>query len=313
MARREPNGEQCPGGICEGPRLRTASSRHRRQLATVLAITGTFVVVEIIAAFMTGSLALLAEAGHMLTDVGSLGLALFAIWFAERPAGPEKTFGYYRAEILAALVNALLLLFVAGFIFYEAFGRLQEPPEIDTVPMVAVAAVGLLVNVVGVWLLHRSAEESLNMQAAFWEVVSDALSSVGVIAGGLIMLTTGFFLIDPILSVLIGVAILPRTWRLLNRALNVLLEGSPAHINVAEVREAMLRVPGVRDVHDLHIWTITSGFEAMSGHVIASDSANRRALLEELQRLMRDRFSIEHLTVQIEEEEGAPRERHFGE
>jgi len=303
----EPGDEQCPGGVC--PPSRSAGGRHRRSLAIVLGLTSAVAIVEIAGALWTGSLALLADAAHMLTDVGAVGLALFAIWFAERPAGPQKTFGYYRAEILAALANALVLFLVAGFIFYEAYGRLQAPPRIDTVPMVAVAAVGLVANVAGMWLLRRGAEESLNIQGAFLEMLADALSSLGVVAGGLLMLASGFFLIDPILSVLIGVLILPRTWGLLNRALNVLLEGTPAHINVAEVRATMLRAPGVSDVHDLHVWTITSGFEAMSGHVVVSGPVDRDLLLENLRRLLRDRFGIDHLTIQVEEQ--ALRERHI--
>lgn len=306
---REPGGEECPGGVC--PPSRSASGRHRRSLAIVLALTVAFAGVEFAGALATGSLALLADAGHMLTDVGTLGLALFAIWFAERPASPQKTFGYYRAEILAALANALILFLVAGFIFYEAYRRFQAPPHIDTLPMVIVAALGLAVNGAGVWLLQRGAEESLNVQGAFLEVLTDALSSLGVVAGGLVMLVTGFFVIDPILSALIGLLILPRTWGLLNRALHVLLEGTPAHLSIADVREAMLGVPGVWDVHDLHVWTITAGFEAMSGHVVVSRPVDRDLLLENLRRLLRERFGVEHLTIQIEEQ--PMRERHIAE
>ena len=279
------------------------SAEHRRRLALVLGLTSAYLAVEVAGAFITGSLALLADAGHMLTDVGGLALALFAIWFGQRPATPEKTYGYYRTEILAALANAVVLFLIAGYIFYEAYRRFQAPPEVQGGPMLIVAGVGLVVNLLGIWLLRAGAGESLNVQGAFLEVVSDTLSSIGVLIAGAVVLTTGFYLIDPIFSVLIGLFILPRTWRLLGQALNVLLEGTPSHINLAEVRQGMLAVPGVRDVHDLHVWTITSGLEAMSGHVRIDGIADRRRLLEELQRLARDRFSIEHMTIQFEEED----------
>ncbi len=203
---------------------------------------------------------------------------------------------------MAALANAAVLFLIAGYIFYEAYRRFQASPSVEAGPMLAVAGAGLVVNLVGIWLLHRGAGESLNVQGAFLEVVSDALSSLGVMVAGAVVLVTGFYLIDPIFSVLIGLFILPRTWRLLGQALNVLLEGTPSHINLAEVRQGMLAVPGVLDVHDLHVWTITSGFEAMSAHVRIDRIADRRRLLEELQRLARDRFSIEHVTLQFEEE-----------
>lgn len=279
------------------------SAGHRRRLALVLGLTSAYLAVEVAGAFITGSLALLADAGHMLTDVGGLALALFAIWFGQRPATPEKTYGYYRTEILAALANAAVLFLIAGYIFYEAYRRFQAPPEVQGGPMLVVAGVGLVVNLVGIWLLRAGAGESLNVQGAFLEVVSDTLRSIGVLIAGAVVLTTGFYLIDPIFSVLIGLFILPRTWRLLGQALNVLLEGTPSHINLAEVRREMMAVPGVLDVHDLHVWTITSGFEAMSGHVRIDRIADRRRLLEELQRLVRDRFSIEHVTIQFEEED----------
>lgn len=286
-----------------GPLTELPSVGHRRRLGLVLGLTSAYLAVEVAGAFITGSLALLADAGHMLTDVGGLALALFAIWFGQRPATPEKTYGYYRTEILAALANAAALFLIAGYIFYEAYRRFQAPPEVQGGLMLIVAGVGLVVNLLGIWLLRAGAGESLNVQGAFLEVVSDTLSSIGVLIAGAVVLTTGFYLIDPIFSVLIGLFILPRTWRLLGQALNVLLEGTPSRINLAEVRRGMLAVPGVRDVHDLHIWTITSGFEAMSGHVRIDGIADRRRLLEELQRLARDRFSIEHVTIQFEEED----------
>jgi len=282
---------------------------NKRRLRIVLLLTTSFLVVEVGGALYTGSLALLADAGHMLTDVGGLSLALFALWFAERPATPEKTYGYYRVEILAALANATILFLISGYILYEAYRRFQSPPGIEGAPMLAVAVLGLAVNLAGIGLLRRGAEGSLNVQGAFLEVVSDALGSLGVIVAGLVILTTRFYLIDPIISVLIGLFILPRTWRLMNNALNVLLEATPAHINLAQVRREMLDLPGVREVHDLHVWTITSGLEAMSGHVRLDGTANRSKLLRELGELLRERFDIEHITIQVEEEEiGEPRD-----
>ncbi|MCL5265655.1 MAG: cation diffusion facilitator family transporter [Chloroflexi bacterium] len=281
------------------------AARQTRHLVIVLGLTTSFVFVESAGAYFTGSLALVANAGHMLTDVAGLSLAIFAIWLGQRPATPEKTYGYYRGEILAALANSVVLLLVSGFIFYEAYSRFKAPPEVRTVPMILVAGVGLIVNLAGIWLLHREAEESLNVHGAFLEVVSDALGSLGVIVAGLIMFVTGFFLVDTIFSVLIGLFILPRTWGLLNRALHVLLEGTPSHISLAEMRQEMLALKGVRDVHDLHVWSITSGFEAMSGHVRLDGQVDGHQLLENLRQLLRERFSIEHVTIQLEEEEMA--------
>ena len=281
---------------------RTAAARSRPLLVTTLALTAAFLVVELIAALWTGSLALLADAGHMLTDVFGLGLALFASWVASRPPTPAKTYGYYRAEILAAVANALVLFVVAGGILVEAYQRVRTPAEVLGGPMLAVAFVGLAVNAVCAWLLHRDAAASLNVRAAYLEVLSDAVSSVAVIAAAVVVLTTGWTVADPLASGAIALFIVPRTWRLLRQAVNILLEGTPAHLELGEIEEAITRVSGVRRVHDLHVWTLTSGREAMSAHVVVDDVRESDRLLEELHALLHTGFGIDHTTIQLETE-----------
>jgi cobalt-zinc-cadmium efflux system protein len=278
----------------------TAAARSRGALVATLALTGGFLVVEAIAALVTGSLALFADAGHMLADAGGLALALFAVWIAARPATAEKTYGYYRVEILAALVNAVVLLGVAGWILFEAWQRMFAPPPIAASPMLVVASVGLLVNLVCAWLLHAGAGESLNVRAAYLEVLSDAMTSAGVIVAAAVVLLTGWTLADPITSAAIAVMIVARTWALLKQAVNVLLEGTPAHLELGEIERAMRDVPGVQRVHDLHVWTLTSGREAMSAHVVVTDVRESDRLLGELHTVLHARFGIDHTTIQLE-------------
>lgn len=280
----------------------SATGRHARRLAWTLALTGAFLVVEVAAGFWTGSLALLADAGHMLTDVAGLALALFAAWIASRPPTPAKSYGYYRVEILAALANGVLLLGVAALILYEAYRRLLAPPDVQGPPMLVVGAAGLAVNLVGMWLLHRGAGESLNVRGAYLEVVSDALGSIGVLVAGALVITTGWRLADPLIGAAIGAFIVPRTWSLLRQSVDILLEATPAHIDLIEVARAMRAVAGVREVHDLHVWTLTSGKHAMSGHVVVDDIATSDRVVRELHALLHDRFDIEHTTVQVESE-----------
>jgi cobalt-zinc-cadmium efflux system protein len=277
----------------------SSAARGQRRLLFVLGLTAIYLIAEVAAGLLTNSLALLADAGHMLTDVLGLGMALFAIRFAQRPATPAKTYGFYRAEILAALANSVLLFGVAGYIVYEASRRLQQPPEIDSLPMLVVALGGLVVNLIGAKLLHTGSRLSLNVQGAFLEVVSDLLGSLGVIVAAAIIYFTGWWLADPIISIVIGLFILPRTWRLLKSALDVLLEATPAHMNLADIEATMRAVPGVASVHDLHVWTITSGFVAMSGHVLADDRRSSD-VLHDVQVMLRERFGIEHATLQVE-------------
>ena len=278
----------------------TAAARSRGALAATLALTAGFLVVEAVAAWLTGSLALLADAGHMLADAGSLALALFAVWIAHRPATAEKTYGYYRVEILAALVNAVALLGVAGWILFEAWERVFRPERIAAGPMLVVAVLGLGVNLACAWMLHAGAGESLNVRAAYLEVLSDALTSAGVIVAATIVLLTGWTLADPITSGVIAVMIVVRTWSLLKQAVNVLLEGTPAHLELSEIEQAMLKVPGVQRVHDLHVWTLTSGREAMSAHVVVDDVRESDRLLDALHTVLHAHFGIDHTTIQLE-------------
>lgn len=280
----------------------TAAARSRGALVATLALTGGYMVVELAGAVFTGSLALFADAAHMLTDVGGLGLALFAIWIAARPPTPAKTYGYYRAEILAALVNALVLLGVAGVILVESYARLVHPRVVLGGPMLAIGALGLVVNLVGAWLLHRDATHSLNVRAAYLEILSDAVSSLGVLVAAGVVMTTGWTAADALVSVGIALFIVPRTWRLLRQAVNVLLEGVPAHLDLSAIEEAMTQVRGVRRLHDLHVWTLTSGREAMSAHVVVEDMREHDRLLEALHAVLHARFGIDHTTVQLETE-----------
>ena len=234
-----------------------------------MAITTTFFVVELAGAYVSNSLALLADAAHMLTDVAALGLALFAMWLASRATSPERTFGYLRAEILAALVNAVTLIVLAIYIFWEAWQRFQEPPEVKSGPLLVVAIAGMLANIASAWVLSRGGghRDNLNTRGAFLHVLGDLLGSVATIAAALIITFTGWYAADPILSVLIGGLVVFGAWSLLRESVDVLLEAAPRGVVVADVRRAMDAVPGVSGVHDLHVWTVTSGLTALSAHV----------------------------------------------
>jgi cobalt-zinc-cadmium efflux system protein len=284
------------------PERQTAATRSRGRLTATLLLTCGFLIIEVAGALWSGSLALLADAGHMLADAAGLALGLFAIWIAGRPPTPAKTYGYYRAEILAALVNAIVLLVIAGAILVETYRRLLTPPTILGGPMLAVAAAGLAVNLACAWFLHGDAAASLNVRAAYLEVLGDALSSLGVVAAAATVLATGWSMADPLVSGAIALVIVPRTWRLLRQAVNVLLEGTPAHLDLGEIEEAMRRVPGVRRVHDLHVWTLTSGREAMSAHAVVDDVRDSERLLETLHAVLHTRFGIDHTTIQLEME-----------
>ena len=279
---------------------RTAASRHTARLIWVLGLTSGFLVVEVVGALWTGSLALLADAGHMLTDVGGLSLSLLAVWFARKPPTPAHTYGYFRMEILAALANGVVLFGVAAFILYEAYRRVWAPPGILAGPMLVIAILGLGVNLLGMWLLRRGAGESLNLRGAYLEVLSDALGSLGVILAAVIIQITGSTLADPIISAGIGLFILPRTWGLMRQAVHILTEGVPPHLDLGEIEAAMRAAHGVRAVHDLHVWTLTSGKEAMSAHVLVEDLSDGQHVLGDLQELLREQFSIEHSTIQLE-------------
>jgi cobalt-zinc-cadmium efflux system protein len=281
----------------------SAAAGYRGRLGAVLAITVVVLVVEVAGAALSGSLALLADAGHVLADGAGIGLALLAVRFAARPATPRRTFGYYRLEILAAVVNAVLLFGVAGFVLVEAWRRLSQPPEVASGLMLAVAAAGLVANAVSLWLLRRGQAESLNLRGAYLEVVGDLLGSVAVLAAAAVIALTGLQAADPIASALIGVLILPRTWRLLREAVDVLLEAAPKGVDLAEVRRHLLETPGVGDVHDLHAWTITSGLPVLSAHVVLAPGADAGRVLDGLGDCLAGHFDIEHSTFQLEQPE----------
>ncbi|MBX9581620.1 MAG: cation diffusion facilitator family transporter [Gemmataceae bacterium] len=278
----------------------TPAGRNEKRLTVVFVLTAFYLVVEVVGGLLTNSLALLADAGHMLTDVAGTGLALLALRFARRPASPERTYGFYRAEILAALTNAVVLIGVSLYVLYEAYRRFREPPEVQSLPMLAVAAVGLAVNVLAMWLLRAGSGESLNLKGAYFEVLSDALTSVGVIVAGVVMWATGWYYADPLVSAGIGLFILPRTWNLLREAVGVLLEGTPADVNLTAVREAIAGVPGVAGTHDLHVWSLTSGMNALSVHVVLAAGADLAAVLTGVHGRVTGGFPISHVTVQAE-------------
>jgi cobalt-zinc-cadmium efflux system protein len=273
---------------------------NRRALAAVLALTAGFTVVEIIGGLLTGSLALLADAGHMLSDNLSLGLALFAAWLAQRPATPNKSFGYRRAEILAALANGVTLVAVSVWVFVEAYSRLREPPEVLGTPMLLVAALGLLVNAAGATILYRSGGESLNVEGAMRHVFADALGSVGAIVAAAIIILTGWRYADPLISVAIGFLILGSSWKLLKDSTNILLEATPPDLDATEVGRKMASADGIVEVHDLHIWTITSGFPALSAHILVGRYEDCHTRRRELEDLLAREYGISHTTLQVD-------------
>jgi cobalt-zinc-cadmium efflux system protein len=280
----------------------THGSRHKHRLVAVFALTAGFLLVEAGVGLLTGSLSLLADAVHMLVDAGGVLLSLLAVWFAERPATPAKTYGYYRVEILAALVNGVVLCVMAVGILVATYQRIWAPPHVPGGPILAVAVLGLAVNLAGLWLLHAGAGESLNVRGAYVEVLGDAVSSGVVIVTGLVILATGWVVVDPIAGAVIALFLLTRTWSLLRQTVNVLLEGAPAHLDVEEIEAALAARPSVRRVHDLHVWTLTSGREAMSAHVVVEPGAPSDKILEELHVVLHARFGIDHTTIQIETE-----------
>lgn len=289
----------------------SAASRNKRQLTIVFFLTLSYLLAEVIGGFWTGSLALLADAGHMLTDVAGVGLALLAIRFGEKPATPQRTYGYYRFEVLAALTNAVVLILISIYILYEAYLRFRNPPQVESTAMLWVAGVGLIVNLVGMYLLRQGKSESLNMKGAYFEVLSDMLTSIGVIVAGIIMLTTGWYYADPLLSAGIGLFILPRTWTLLKESVGVLLEGTPADVNLEALRQGLLQVPGVAAVHDLHAWVLTSGVNAFSVHVVLTDTAQHDDVLALAHDYVTSQHAIQHATIQVERGGFAQHETHL--
>lgn len=273
----------------------------RRRLTLAFVITLVVMAVELFGSWLSGSLALLADAGHMLADGAALAIALFAAWIAQRPATPQRSFGFMRLEVFAALVNGAVLILIAIGIGIEAWRRLRAPPAVNGTLLAGVAAIGLLANIVAVAILHRGHEHSLNQRGAYLHVVGDLLGSVGALLAGAIVITTGWTLADPLISVLIGMLVLVSAWRLVKESTDVLLEATPRHIALSEVHERIVSVPGVESVHDLHLWTVTSGVVAMSGHLVVKNPIDNQPILEAVQGRMRE-LGIQHVTVQVERE-----------
>lgn len=273
-----------------------------RPLIITLAIVAGVMVVEIIGGLLSNSLALLSDAGHMLLDALALGLSLFAINLARRPSTPTRTYGYHRVEIIAALANGSTLVLVSAFIFYEAYQRFLEPPEVKTPLMLLVAGIGLVANLSGIIILRRGSRGTLNVKAAFWHILGDTISSVGVIAGGVIITFTGWRIVDPIIAVVIGLIILWGSVRLVRDSVDILMESVPKHIQIEQVLDALKSVSGVEDVHDIHVWTITSGINALSAHLMIRDQMVSRSaeVVEAVNHRLSDRFNITHTTLQIE-------------
>jgi cobalt-zinc-cadmium efflux system protein len=278
-----------------------AGERHKRALALAFVLLAVFMVVEVVAGLMANSLALLSDAGHMVTDVIGVGMALAAIHLASR--GSERrhrTFGLYRLEILAALANAVLLAAVAGYVVYEAIGRFGDAPEIDDTTMLVVAVLGLAANLVAFALLRRGASESLNVEGAYLEVLSDTVGSIAVIVGAVVIAATGSTWVDPLIAIAIGVSILPRAWRLAGRALRIVMQSAPPGLDLEAVAGELSAIEGVVDVHDLHVWTLTSEMEVASAHLRVADGSDSHGVLDQARQLLSSRYRIDHATLQIE-------------
>ena len=287
----------------------TARDPHdRSRLKFALGLTGGYCVVEFIGGWLTNSLALLSDAGHMLSDVTAMGLSLFAAYVATLPVTSQKTFGYYRAEILAAFLNGLALWLVAGIIFSEAYYRFFSPPEVQGQGMVLIASIGLAINVLTAWILHGTHHTNLNLHGVFLHVLSDALGSLGTILAGALILWTGWYWADPATSMVIGILILFSSFSLVRESMDILMQATPRHLDLAEVQRTLETVAGVGQVHDLHIWTLTSGLFTLTAHVVVNGAHDHHALLNALEQTIQERFGIDHITIQLE-----PQDRQKGE
>jgi cobalt-zinc-cadmium efflux system protein len=275
-------------------------SQNRRRLLLTVLLTATYMVAELVGGLMAGSLALLADAGHMLSDVAALALSLFAIWIAQRPGDAQRTYGFYRMEVLAALVNGAALLAIAVGIIATAARRLQAPTPVEGTIVTGVALGGLCVNLVALAILSRGRSESVNVRGAWLHVLTDALGSVGALVAGLLVWRLGWAWADPAVSIVIGLLVVWSAWHLLKEVVGVLMEHAPPHIDMGQVRAALAGTAGVRDVHDLHVWVITTGIEALSCHVVADDGRPPGELLHALRGTLHERFGIDHVTIQVE-------------
>jgi cobalt-zinc-cadmium efflux system protein len=288
-------------GHDHGTQALHAGERHRARLWWAAALLAVFMLVEAVAALVTGSLALLSDAGHMFTDVLGIAMALAAITAAGRAAtDSQRTFGLYRLEVLAALANSVLLAAVAGFVVVQAVRRFTDPPDVPAGSMLVVAIGGLIVNIVAFWLLRAGAKESINVRGAYLEVVGDLLGSVGVIIAALVIAFTGWLYADPIVAVVVALMILPRTFALGRSAVRILVQAAPEHLDVAVVRDRLAAVPGVCDVHDLHVWTLTSGMDVASAHLSLDPAAELGTVLATAREALHDEFAIDHATLQVE-------------
>ena len=280
----------------------SAGNKHNKSLRIVFSITLVYFIVEVIVGFMSNSLALLSDAAHMLTDVAGQVLALFAIWMASKLRNSKKTYGYLRTEIFSALINAIVLIFISGYILYEAWQRFQDPPKVAGFSMLIVASIGLIINLISMKILKSGSEESINIKGAFLEVVADMLSSIAVIIAGIIILSTGWLLIDPIISALIGLFILPRTFGLLKESVDILLEGVPKDVNYDAVEKYISKNPGVDSIHDLHIWSLTSGVNALSGHIIMKPETTiteMNDIIFKIKKELNSSYKISHTTLEV--------------
>lgn len=278
------------------------------RLKLAMAITGVYFAAEVIGGFLTNSLALLSDAGHMVSDIAALAMSLFAFQMARRPATLKRTYGYHRLEILAALINGLLLWLIVGVIFTAAYNRFFDPPEVQSKGMLIVATLGLAVNFAAGFILYGSHHESLNIRGAFLHILGDALGSLGAIFAGVVMLLTGWYLADPLVSIFIGVLILYSSWNLTQESVSILMQSVPKGIDLEEVRLAMEQVRGVRKVHDLHVWAVTSGVFTLSAHAVVGEGQDFHRVLNEIEEALKRRFNIGHTTIQLETEDREDRE-----
>jgi cobalt-zinc-cadmium efflux system protein len=291
-----------PGIVTKEGGLGTAKRelKEKKALTVVLCLTVGFMLVEALAGFFTGSLALLSDAAHMFMDIFAISLALFALWFSLRPPTSQKTFGFYRAEIIAAFLNSLLLFGISVGIFIEAYKRLRVPSPVKSLEMTVVAFIGLCVNLLGAYLLSRIKSRSLNIRGAIFHIMSDALGSCGALFAGLVMLKTKWYYADPSISILIALLILRGAWKLFSESVHILLEGTPKGIDLKSLEDAIGSHKGVLGVHDLHAWTLTQGFEALSAHLVIEDIHLSENLIEEIKKHLHDKFQIRHVTLQVE-------------
>jgi cobalt-zinc-cadmium efflux system protein len=280
----------------------TPSTRNRQSLTMALAITASIMVLEFAGGLWTKSLALISDSGHMLSDCISLALSLAALWFAARPPSARKTYGYYRFEILAALFNGVTLFIIAGFIVWEAIQRFFSPPEIQGNMMMAIATIGLIANVMSAWILFKKGDvkENLNVKSAYLHVLGDALGSLGAIMAGLMISLFSFYLADPLLSIIVAVIILKNAWGVITHSVHILMEGTPVTVDREKVEQALKQIPGVINVHDLHIWTITSGIDSLSCHLLVEKDTDPQQILKTAIEVIEQQFAIQHTTIQIE-------------